>query len=127
MEQKRRVRIVVGTVAAYAMLNDTKVAAAVWTALPLDFRVQRWGDEVYGSVPLDLAQEVPQEVVERGALAWWPPGHAVCLFFGPTPVSEADESRAASDVTVFGIVEGDPTVFKAVSGSARMRIEQDRV
>jgi len=127
MEQKRRVRIVVGTVAAYAVLNGTKIASAVWAALPLDFRVQRWGDELYGSVQLEWAQEVPQDVVERGALAWWPPGHAVCLFFGPTPASVGDEPRAASDVTVFGSIEGDPTVFRSVSGSARMRMEQDRV
>jgi len=126
MEQKRRVRITAGTVAAYATLNGTKVASAVWAALPLDVRVQRWGDELYGSVPLDLPQEVPQEVVGLGDLAWWPPGHAVCLCFGPTPASEGDEPRAASDVTVFGRIEGDPAVFKTVSGSARLRIEQER-
>ena len=124
MEQMR-VRITAGTVAAYATLNGTKVASAVWAALPLDVRVQRWGDELYGSVPLDLPQEVPQEVVERGDLAYWPPGHAVCLFFGPTPASERDEPRAASDVTVFGRIEGDPAVFKTIAGSARLRIEKD--
>lgn len=125
MKHQRRVKITAGTVTAYAELNATMVASAVWAALPLDVRVQRWGDELYGSVPLDLPQEVPQEVVELGDLAYWPPGHAVCLFFGPTPASEGDEPRAASDVTVFGRIEGDATVFKSVVGSARLRIEQE--
>ena len=127
MEQVKRVRIVAGAAASYAILNETKVAAAVWAALPLDFRVQRWGDELYGSVPLALPQEAPQEVVEVGDLAWWPPGHAVCLFFGPTPASVGQEPRAASDVTVFGRIEGDATVFRTIDGSARMRIEPERL
>jgi uncharacterized protein len=124
LDEARRISISSDTVAAYAVLNSTAVADAVWRALPLELKMQTWGDELYGAVPLDLAQESPQEVVERGDLAYWPPGHALCIFFGPTPVSTGDEPRAASEVTVFGHVDGDPGVFRLVRGGEKLRFDQ---
>ena len=124
MSESRRVRISAGTVAAYATLNESSVADAVWQALPLDVRMQTWGDELYGAVPLTLPLESPQEVVDVGDLAFWPPGHALCIFFGPTPASVGDEPRAASEVTVFGRVEGDSTVFRLVRSGEKLRFEQ---
>ena len=124
MDGTRRVRISAGTVAAYAELNTTAVADAVWRALPLEVKMQTWGDELYGAVPLDLALESPQEIVERGDLAYWPPGHALCIFFGATPASTGDEPRAAGEVTVFGHVDGDSSVFRLVRSGERIRIEQ---
>ncbi|MBN1855718.1 MAG: hypothetical protein JW846_02040 [Dehalococcoidia bacterium] len=124
MEESRKVRVSAGVAAGYATLNDTQAADGVWNSLPLEFRVQTWGDELYGTVPLDLKLEMPQEVVLSGDLAYWPPGHAFCIFFGPTPASEGDEPRAASAVTVFGHIEGDPTVFRAVKGGTKIRVER---
>lgn len=124
MSELRRIRISTGTVAAYATLNSTHVADEIWKVLPVDLRMQTWGDELYGSVPLVLPLEEPQEDVELGALAYWPPGHAICIFFGPTPASKGDEPRAASDVTVFGQVEGDSGVFRLVRSGERLRFEQ---
>jgi uncharacterized protein len=124
MSEQRRIRISAGTVAAYALLNDTKAADAVWQTLPLEVRMQTWGDELYGSVPLTLPLESPQEEVDLGALAYWPPGHALCIFFGPTPASSGDEPRAASEVTVFGQVDGDSGVFRLVKSGERLRFEQ---
>ncbi|NLE45561.1 MAG: hypothetical protein GX620_12645, partial [Chloroflexi bacterium] len=44
MNQQRRVRISSDAVAAYATLNDTNVADAVWNAMPLEVRMRTWGD-----------------------------------------------------------------------------------
>jgi len=124
MDESRRIKISSGSVAAYAVLNTTAVADAVWRALPLEVKMQTWGDELYGSIPLHLGLESPQEVVERGDIAYWPPGHALCVFFGPTPASIGDEPRAAGDVTVFGHVDGDPGVFRLVRGGEKLRFER---
>ena len=124
MNETRRVRISAGAVAAYATLNDTTTAEAIWHALPLEVRMQTWGEELYGTVPLTLPLESPQEVVERGDLAFWPPGHALCIFFGPTPASSGDEPRAASEVTVFGHVDGDAGVFRLVRRGEKLHFEQ---
>jgi uncharacterized protein len=125
MEEARRIRISAGAVAAYASLNNTRTADEVWQALPLDVRMQTWGDELYGAVPLNPPLESPQEVVASGDLAFWPPGHALCIFYGPTPASSGDEPRAASAVTVFGHVEGDASVFRPVRSGEKLHFEQD--
>jgi hypothetical protein len=125
MNEPRRIRIIAGPVAAHATLNGTRAAEGLWDALPLQFRAQAWGDELYGQVPLELPQESPKTLVDAGDLAYWPPGHALCIFFGPTPASRDEtEIRAASDVTVFGHVEGDPTVFRALKGGAKITLEK---
>jgi hypothetical protein len=47
-----------------------------------------WGEEIY--FPISLSSEGDpdaREEVEVGTVAYWPPGDALCLFFGPTPAS----------------------------------------
>ena len=68
--------------------------------------------------------ENPAETVEMGDLAYWPPGSAFCIFFGPTPASRGAEIRPASPVNVFGRVTGDPTIFKKVRAGTPIRIER---
>ena len=63
-------------------------------------------------------------MVGLGDLGYWPPGRAFCIFFGPTPASRGTECRPASPVNVFGRVEGDPKVFKAVRAGERVRLER---
>ena len=120
----RKVRITAGKVSADAVLNDSKTATAVWNALPLSIAGQTWGDEIYFSIPVKAAEEDPREVVAPGDLAYWPPGTAFCIFFGPTPASRGDEIRPASAVNVFGRVVGDPTVFKSVRSGTTVRVER---
>jgi len=115
-----KIHIRAGTIEAEAELNDTGTAQAIWETLPIKGRVNLWGDEIYFSIPLSLELEAGQELVNMGELGYWPEGNAFCIFFGPTPVSQGDEIRPASPVTVFGKVIGDATVFKKVA--ARMEI-----
>lgn len=111
----RRIRIRSGKVEATATLDDSPTSQAIWDALPMRGQANRWGEEIYFTIPvsLDLAENA-REVVEVGELGYWPPGRAFCIFFGRTPVSRGDEVRAASPVNVFGRVEGDAKVFKQV-------------
>jgi hypothetical protein len=65
-----------------------------------------------------------------GEIAYWPPGSAFCIFFGPTPASEGnvpgggDAPRAASDVNPLGRVEGDATRFTRVPDGAPVTLER---
>ena len=59
-----------------------------------------------------------------GALAYWPPGQAICLFFGPTPMSQSEDIRPASAVNVIGQIEGDPTILKPVISGAQVSVEK---
>ncbi|MEM4038871.1 MAG: cyclophilin-like fold protein [Nitrososphaerota archaeon] len=66
-----------------------------------------WGDEVYFKLPVKLKLKGERKVMEIGEVAYWPEGSALCLFFGPTPVSTDDKPVAYSEVKPLGkIVQG---------------------
>jgi uncharacterized protein len=121
---ERLIRITAGSVSAEARLNDTKTAGAIWDALPIEAKGQTWGDEIYFDIGLSAAPEKAREVVDLGDLAYWPPGQAFCIFFGPTPASRGDECRAASAVNVVGKIVGDARVFTKVRSGSRVTIER---
>ena len=91
-----------------AELNDSPAARRVAEALPLKVTMSRWGDEYYGSAGLVIPEDSSaRELMEVGEIAYWPPGKALCIFFGPTPASTDDRPRAASGVLPIGrIMEG---------------------
>ncbi len=120
----RRIEISAGDVTAYAVLNDTELAQTIWEALPIEASASTWGAEIYFEIPVQAGNEAPQETVELGDLGYWPPGSAMCIFFGPTPMSQGDEIRPASPVTVWGKLEGDPTVFKTVLAGAKIVVSR---
>ncbi|MEM4810940.1 MAG: cyclophilin-like family protein, partial [Thermofilum sp.] len=80
-------------------------------------------DEIYFRTPVKVAQEVGSEVVELGDVAYWPPGEALCIFFGPTPVSRPGEIRPASPVNVIGKVKGDLEKLRKVKQGEKVRVE----
>jgi hypothetical protein len=120
----RAIRIIAGDVVAAAELNETRTATAIWEALPIEARAQTWGDEIYFGIGIRAETEASKEVVALGDLAYWPPGSAFCIFFGPTPMSQGNEIRPASPVTVVGRVAGDATVLKKVPAGATVRLER---
>ena len=124
MSDTRKVIITAGDVSLVGVLNDSKTADAIWEALPLEEEGRRWGDEIYFGIPVRLGSIDGQEVVEVGDLAYWPPGNAFCIFWGPTPASRGHEIRPASPVNVFGKIKGDAAAFAAVRSGAKVRVER---
>ena len=114
----------IGSVEAEMTGENPKTAEAVWDALPIEGVAERWGDEVYFSTPIELGEENARERVEVGEVAYWPPGRAICIFFGPTPVSGGGEIRAASPVNVFARILGDATIFRKVRMGERILVER---
>ena len=114
-----------GQVELEAELNDHPTAKLVWDALPIEGRVSTWGDELYFEIPVKTGLEKDaREDVDIGELGYWPPGHAFCIFFGPTPVSQNDMPRAYSPVNILGQVVGDATLFRKVKNGEVVRIER---
>ena len=119
-----KIRIIVGQEVFSADLLENETAKAIYQALPFDLPYNTWGNEIYFEIPVHLELENGQEIMEIGDLAYWPPGHAFCIFYGKTPVSTDDRPRAASDVTRFGkITEGDPASLPKAK-AAIIRIEK---
>ena len=123
MSQKR-IRITAAPVVMDAELNQSETAQQIWDALPIEARGSTWGDEIYFSIPVEAEANNAQAVVELGELAYWPPGTAFCIFFGPTPMSRGAEIRPASPVNVVGKLIGEPQAFKQVKDGTVVKIEQ---
>jgi len=121
----KKITITVEDVKMDAELNDSETAQKIWEALPIEGRVNTWGDEIYFSIPVNTGLENAKAEVSEGDLGYWPPGNAFCIFFGPTPASQGDEIRPASPVNIFGKIIGDPKVFKKVNSGAIITIEKD--
>ncbi|BCV21830.1 hypothetical protein hamaS1_18990 [Moorella sp. Hama-1] len=111
-----------------AELNDSAAARRIQAALPFSSRVNTWGNEIYFPIPVkaELEQEAT-DVVEVGDIAYWPPGHSLCLFFGPTPVSHDQEPRAASPVNKVGRISSDINILKDISDGARVEIKKPEI
>ena len=120
----KKITITTGDLKVDASLNDSETAQKMWEALPIEGRVNIWGDEIYFSIPINIGLKNAKAVVLEGDLAYWPPGNAFCIFFGTTPVSQGDEIRPASPVNVFGKIIGDPKVFKKVSSGTKIIVEK---
>ena len=122
--EERRVTITAGGVEVTALLNDGRTADLVWSALPIEASASTWGDEIYFEIDVNADPHDAREIVEMGDVGYWPPGRALCLFFGPTPASRGDEIRPASPVNVLGKLQGDATVLKLVSAGEPVTVEK---
>ena len=121
----RQIQISTGNLTLAATLNELETANQLWESLPITGRVQLWGDEIYFSIPLNVEEELgSQETVQAGTVAYWPPGSALCLFWGPTPISAPGEIRPASAVNVVGILDNDPNLLAEVPSQAEIIIEK---
>jgi hypothetical protein len=122
-----RIVIRAGLVIAEAELNETETAKRIYDALPIQSKANRWGEEVYFSIPVKCPPENQHEIVNFGDLGYWVPGSSFCIFFGPTPASRTpDEIRPASPVNVFGKIIGDPTVFRSVRDGDEIVVERSQ-
>jgi len=104
--------------------RNRKTGDAIWNALPIEARANRWGEEVYFSTGVKIGEEDSQEVVQVGEIGYWPPGKAFCIFFGRTPASTDDKPRAASPVNVFGKVIGGLSGLKKVRDGDQITIDK---
>jgi hypothetical protein len=107
-----------------ASLNDTPTARELWKILPVKGIVHVWGEEIYFMIPLKMNIEPgATQDMEVGTLAYWPTGPALCIFFGPTPVSTGMQPRAYSPVNIIGRTIDSPLPLKSVPDGAEILIK----
>ncbi|MAG60070.1 hypothetical protein CMO96_04755 [Candidatus Woesebacteria bacterium] len=110
----KKVQILAGKIKLQAVLGDSKQAKAIYDSLPIEGKVNTWGEEIYFSIPVDSVEAPDTEEVAVGTLGYWPPGRAFCIFFGRTPASTSDKPRAASAIVVVGEATGNLSGLKKV-------------
>ena len=102
-------------------LNDDaspKTVKSFLENLPFTVDLNVWGDEIYtSSSPITIPEENAKSPVSLNDVAYWPTGKAICLFYGPTPMSKNGEITPASPVNVIGkIIDPDKSVLDSAEG-----------
>jgi len=84
--------------------------------LPLEGRAAIWKEEIYFEIPVKTGEENARSTVNKGTIAYWPMGNALCIFFG--------ESQPYSPVNLIGKIEKNLELFSQVKSGARIRVER---
>jgi hypothetical protein len=122
----RFIKIRIGDVTVQGELNESPTASLIWGALPIKGTGSRWGEEIYFAIPVEAdLDDTARAVVERGDLGYWPQGQALCIFFGPTPISRGDEIRPASPVNIVGKIKSDLRSLTEAAEGSRVRVERE--
>ena len=122
-----KIKITVKDISLNAELYNTKTAQAIFDCLPIETEPEEWGDEFYFEIPVEMSlDETGTTRVKVGDIGYWPPGNALAIFFGPTPISRGAEPVPASDVNLVGRVTGDATELKKAKGPGK-KIRIDKV
>ncbi len=118
-----KARLKIGSLELDILFFDTPCAEAIVKVLPIETGFNVWGDEFYFEIPVDMPlDETATTDVNIGDIGYWPPGRALAIFFGPTPMSTSEKPVPASEVNLVGRIEGDPTVLKNYKNSSKLII-----
>jgi hypothetical protein len=84
--------------------------------LPVEGRAALWKEEVYFETPIKMGEEKAKSTVEKGTIAFWPMGSAICIFYG--------ESQPYSPVSILGEVTKNLELFSSVKSGTKIRLEK---
>ena len=83
--------------------HSPKTVQAILESLPIEVNINRWGDELYTEkTQIVEKEEDAKREVNLFDVAYWPEGNALCLFYGPTPISTEGKILAYSPVNIVG-------------------------
>jgi hypothetical protein len=89
---------------------------AILKKLPVEGRAALWKEEVYFEISGRTGEEKAKPAVEKGTIAYWPMGSAICIFYG--------ESQPYSPVNIVGKVTKNLELFRQAKSGAKIRIEK---
>jgi hypothetical protein len=84
--------------------------------LPLEGRAALWKEEIYFEIPVKMGEEKAKSTVEKGTIAFWPMGSALCVFYG--------ESQPYSPVNVLGKITKNLELFSKVKSGTTIKVEK---
>ena len=82
--------------------------------LPMEGRAALWKEEIYFEIPIGMGDEKAKPKVEKGTIAYWPIGSALCIFFG--------ETQPYSPVNIVGKITENLEIFATVKSGTRIRV-----
>ena len=84
--------------------------------LPIEGRAALWKEEVYFETPIKMGEEKAKGTVEKGTIAFWAMGSAICIFYG--------ESQPYSPVSILGEITKNLELFSRVKSGTKIRVEK---
>jgi hypothetical protein len=84
--------------------------------LPIEGRAALWKEEVYFETLIKMGEEKAKATVEKGTIAFWPMGSAICVFYG--------ESQPYSPVSILGQVTKNLEIFSSIKSGMKIRLEK---
>ena len=97
-------------------IRSPRTVDAIIRQLPLEGRAALWQQEVYFDIPVKMGNEKAKPTVEKGTLADWPMGSALCIFYG--------ETQPYSPVNIIGQVTKNLELFESVKSGAKIIVEK---
>ena len=120
-----KIKITAKDIVLDAELFNTATAKSIAAALPIETEPNEWGDEFYFEIPVKMPlDETATTKVSIGDIGYWPPGNALAIFFGPTPMSKGSEPVPASEVNIVGRITGNATILRKAKGASKIRLER---
>ncbi len=89
---------------------------AITKTLPIEGRAALWKEEVYFEIPIKMGDEKAKPKVEKGTIAYWPMGNALCIFHG--------QSQPYSPVNIVGKITRNLEVFAETKSGTRIRVDR---
>ena len=86
---------------------------AITKILPIEGRTALWKEEVYFEILAKMGDEKAKSEVEKGTIAYWPMGSAICIY---------GDSDPYSPVNIIGQVTDNLEVFKRTKSGTRIRV-----
>ncbi|HVP26673.1 MAG TPA: cyclophilin-like fold protein [Candidatus Bathyarchaeia archaeon] len=83
--------------------------------LPIEGRAALYKEEIYFETPIKMGEEKAKSTVEKGTIAFWPMGSAVCIFYG--------ESQPYSPVSNLGKITKNLELFSQLKSGTKVRME----
>lgn len=104
--------------------KNEQIAQELPKHLPIRSTVSTWGEEIYFETPITTEVTDPQEIVQLGDVGYWPPGKALCLFFGKTPISSESEIKPASAVGIFARLASPFDALKLIRDGEEITVQK---
>ena len=93
-----------------------RTVEAIIRKLPMEGRAALWKEEVYFEIPVTMGKEKAKPKVDKGQIAFWPMGSALCIFFG--------ESQPYSPVNIVGQITKGLELFEHVKSGTKIKVEK---
>ena len=91
-----------------------RTVSAITKNLPIEGRIAIWKEEVYFEIPIGMGDEKAKPKVEKGTIAYWPMGNALCIFYGDT--------QPYSPVNIVGEITGNLEIFATAKSGSRIKV-----